>query len=177
MIDNCIYYSIVKKNDINISDTVFPNYINRDESKKAYSLLFKMFNYLGISINIKDIYISDNGKPFIKNSNIKFNYSHSNNYIACAIAMCDVGIDIEDEFEISDKARGLYLKGIKEDYRGAWVKKEAYCKMIGDFDDNFFKNLKISSNDYYEEVTSLYHCVLFYKDKNIKVKKIMLELM
>ena len=82
MNSNCIYLSIVKKDDIGISEIDFPSYINRVESKIAYSLLFKMFNYLNLYVDIDHIYCSSNGKPYIKNSNIKFNYSHSKNYIA-----------------------------------------------------------------------------------------------
>ena len=172
MIDN-IYISIKKKDDIVIRNLEFPDFIKRDESKKAVSLLFDMFNYLGLDININDIYHSNNGKPYIKNSNIKFNYSHSNNYIACSVSNVDMGVDIEDEFKMSDDARRLYLSGIKDNYRKAFVMKEAYCKLLGDFDDDFFKCLDINSisKNKYEINNDTYDLVLFYEgnNKNINI--------
>ena len=172
MIDN-IYISIKKKDDIVIRNLEFPDFIKRDESKKAVSLLFDMFNYLGLDININDIYHSNNGKPYIKNSNIKFNYSHSNNYIACSVSNVDMGVDIEDEFKMSDDARRLYLSGIKDNYRKAFVTKEAYCKLLGDFDDDFFKCLDINSisKNKYEINNDTYDLVLFYEgnNKNINI--------
>ena len=143
MNDN-IYLIVKKKEDIKISNLKFPDFIKRDESKKAFSLLFDMYNYLGLDIDINDICYSNNGKPYIKNSNIKFNYSHSKNYIACSVSFVDMGIDIEDEFYISDEARKMYLPGIIDNFRKAFVTKEAYCKLLGDFDDDFFKKLDIN---------------------------------
>lgn len=172
MKDN-IYLSIKKKDDIKISDLKFPNSIKRVESKKAFSLLFDMFKYLGLDIDINDICYSDNGKPYIKNSIIKFNYSHSKNYIACCVSSIEMGIDIEDEFSISDEARELYLPGIKDYYRRVFVVKEAYCKLLGDFDDNFFKGLNINNitNNKYEINKSDYDLILFYDGelKNINI--------
>lgn len=170
---NSIYLSIKKKSEVKINDLKFPDFIKRDESKKAFSLLFDMFNYLGLDIDINDICYSNNGKPYIKNSNIKFNYSHSKNYIACSVSFVDMGIDIEDEFKMSDEARRLYLSGIKDNYRKAFVTKEAYCKLLGDFDDDFFKKLDINKffNNKYEINNDDYDLVLFYdgKVKNINI--------
>ena len=170
---NSIYLSIKKKSEVKINDLKFPDFIKRDKSKKAFSLLFDMFNYLGLDIDINDICYSNNGKPYIKNSNIKFNYSHSKNYIACSVSFVDMGIDIEDEFKMSDEARRLYLSGIKDNYRKAFVTKEAYCKLLGDFDDDFFKKLDINKffNNKYEINNDDYDLVLFYdgKVKNINI--------
>ena len=175
MNSNCIYLSIVKKDDIGISEIDFPSYINRVESKIAYSLLFKMFNYLNLYVDIDDIYCSSNGKPYIKNSNIKFNYSHSKNYIACCVSDVDIGIDIEDDFKMSDEARMMYLSGIKDNYRKAFVIKEAYCKLLGDFDDDFFKCLDINSisKNKYEINNDTYDLVMFYEGKNKKINIIL----
>ena len=167
-----IYLRIIKKDNIEISNIDFPDFIKRDESKKAFSLLFDMFDYLGLSVNSNDIYCSENGKPYIKNSNVYFNYSHSKNYIACCVGFVDVGVDIEDEFDISIDAASLYLSGIKKDYRKAFVTKEAYCKLLGDFDDAFFKKIDINniSKNKYEISKDEYDLVLFY-DGNIKCVK------
>lgn len=172
---NSIYLSIKKKSEVKINDLKFPDFIKRDESKKAFSLLFEMFNYLGLDININDIYYSNNGKPYIKNSNIKFNYSHSNNYIACCVSYVDMGIDVEDEFNMSDEARIMYLSGINDDIRRNFVTKEAYCKLLGKFDDEFFKKLDINSisKNKYEINNSDYDLVLFYSGKTKKINMIL----
>lgn len=174
MNDN-IYLSVVLKDDIKIDNLKYPSFVKRDESKKAYSLLFRMFKYLGISIDINDICCSSNGKPYIKNSNIYFNYSHSKNYIACAVGFVDVGVDIEDEFEISNKASLLYLPGIKSNFRKAFVTKEAYSKLLGDFDDDFFKNIDVNNinKNKYEISKKEYDLVLFYDESNKNIKKIL----
>ena len=168
MKDN-IYLSIFLKDDILVDDIEYPLFVKRDESKKAYSLLFKMLDYLDLSVNISDICCSDNGKPYIKNSKIRFNYSHSKKYIAVAIGFVEVGVDIEDEFNISKDASSLYLPGIESDFRRVFVSKEAYCKLIGDFDDEFFKKLDINTitKNNYTISSDQYDLVLYY-DGDIK---------
>ena len=49
--------------------------------------------------------------------------------------------------------------------------KEAYCKLLGDFDDDFFKKLDVDniSKNKYEINNDDYDLVLFYEGK---VKKI-----
>lgn len=159
-----IYLCIKNKNDITINDDI--RYCKfKDETKKAFTMLSNILDKLGIRFDINNIKYNDNGKPYIVDSNIKFNYSHSKNYIACVVANINVGIDIEDIFNISNSARCLYLKNVDSNYRLAWVKKEAYCKLLGDFNDEFFKNLdinKIKCNNYIIS-NDKYDCVLYYE--------------
>ena len=166
-----IYICIKNIDDITINDDI--KYCSfKEETKKAYTLLSNMLDKLGIKFDINSIKYKNNGKPYIINSDIKFNYSHSKNYIACVVSNTDVGIDIEDIFNISNSARCLYLKNIDSNYRLAWVKKEAYCKLLGDFDDEYFKNLdinKIKCNSYIIS-NDKYDCVCDYEGE----KKIVL---
>lgn len=160
---NKIYICIKNKDDITIKDDI--KYCSfKDETKKAYSLLSNMLDKLDIKFDINSIKYKDNGKPYIVNSDIKFNYSHSKNYIACVVSNTDVGIDIEDIFNISDSARDLYLNNIDSNYRLAWVKKEAYCKLLGSFDDELFKKLDINlvEENSYIISNDKYDCVLYY---------------
>lgn len=163
---NKIYLSIRNKDNIKIDNKInFPKYIKREESMRAYTLLNLMFNLLNIKFDIEKIKYTENGKPYIENSYIKFNYSHSHNFIACVISSSDVGIDIEDEFEISEEARKLYLKKINFYARKDWVMKEAYCKLLGNFNDEIFKKIdtkKINKNKYEIEKEN-YDCVIFYE--------------
>ena len=173
--NNEIYLSVVLKDDILIDMDKYPSFVKRDESKKAYSLLLNMANYLGLSINIDDICCGNNGKPYIENSNIKFNYSHSKKYIACCLAFVDVGVDIEDEFDISRDASSLYLKGVHSNFRKAFVTKEAYCKLLGYFDDDFFKKVDIKriNNNSYSISNDKYDLVLYYDGDVKKVNLIL----
>lgn len=138
-----MYVSIQKKDDILIDNNIsFPKNITRNESKKAYSLLKKMMKELGIVFDISKIKIADNGKPYFIDNRIKFNYSHSNHYIACVISDFEVGVDIEDDFKISEEAACLYLNNSSFNLRYQWVMKEAYFKLKGDFSDDEFKKIR-----------------------------------
>ena len=164
--NNKVYICIRKKDNIIIDDKIL--LLNKkEETKKSYTLLKNILEYLNIPFDVNDIMYTSSGKPYLKNNNIKFNYSHSKNYIAIAVSNDLVGIDIEDEFNISDDARKLYLNGINNNLRKSWVMKEAYCKVIGDFTDEYFKNLDIDKINEQKYVISNYDydVVLFFKGK------------
>ena len=116
MKEDTVYYSIVDKGDL----------IGDNETTKAFYLLEHMLNKFNISI--VDIVKNEYGKPYFTN-NIYFNYSHSKNYIACAISLSEVGIDIEEDRPISDEIATRYLDGNKD--LQVWVQKEAYSKLKG----------------------------------------------
>ncbi len=118
-----------------------------------------------IPFNINEIKISKSGKPYFINNIIKFNYSHSKNYIACVISNDEIGIDIEDEFKISKEAVKLYLNNEKNNLRYKWVKKEAYFKYKEYFDDEEFKKTKSEqiNENYYVIDNEEYTCITFYK--------------
>ena len=127
MKDNIVYYVIINKKNIDGLDIN-----NTSESTMAQIVLKKMLDYF--NIKMPKIYLTDNGKPFFKDLDIYFNYSHSKNYIACVIAKCDVGIDIEEKTRIiNDMVAKRYLNNIKGNLKRieTWVKKEAYSKLKG----------------------------------------------
>ena len=140
--DDNLYYSIVKKSDIHVSKIS-----NRIETDQARVVLKDMLNHFNIDLD--EIIIDDKGKPYFKNSNIHFNYSHSKNYIACVISNYEVGIDIEEKSRIiSDDISNKYLNGV-EDYNDRliqWIKKESYSKLKGLGLQIGFNNLKFDSN-------------------------------
>ena len=120
MQENYVYYVIaLKKNKIK-------------ETDEARLVLKKMLEYF--NLEMPDICISKDGKPYFKNSNIYFNYSHTKNYIACALSLQEVGIDIEElSRKINDKVASKYLDGVKDNNKRLeiWVRKEAYSKLKG----------------------------------------------
>jgi len=171
MIDK-VYLSIRKKDSIEIDNNLnYPEEANKEDSKKGYSLLKEMLEILGVPFDINNITFTEDGKPYITNSKVKFNYSHSKNYIACAVSLSEVGCDIEDEFSVSKEGSPLALDSSTNRIRKAWVKRESYCKMLGKFDKETFKNIDLNKIDknFYVVSSNKYDCSVYYdaKDKNI----------
>ena len=87
---------------------------------------------------------SKNGKPFLENSNTKFNLSHSGDWVVMAIAEAEVGIDVElirpvnyhiaERFFSKDEVTILNLREGKDKlnyFFDLWTLKESYLKLIG----------------------------------------------
>ena len=166
---NNLYYVIVNKSEINVSKSS-----NRLETNQARVVLERMLNLFDISLD--EILINDNGKPYFKNSNIFFNYSHSKNYIACVISNYEVGIDIEEKNRvISDKIASKYLNGVEDnnDRLILWVKKEAYSKLKGLGLQIGFNSIKFNSNNRYLLINEKeYICSIFCDYKKISFNRI-----
>lgn len=94
-----------------------------------YLLKKGLKDYYNLNYNNKIILRNDNGKPYIKNSNIYFNISHSNDYVVCVFNNKNVGIDIEK------KKKDFDIK--------SFTLKESYTKMKGLSIFNI-KNIKIN---------------------------------
>jgi 4'-phosphopantetheinyl transferase len=83
------------------------------------------------------------GKPFLKNySQVHFNLSHSEKYVACAVSDSPVGVDIEHIHDIDLTIAQHYFFGSEyhqiqnsnnkqETFFEFWVLKESYMKMTG----------------------------------------------
>ena len=106
------------------------NRINQTE--QAYSLLRDML--VSLNMDFGAIEKSEHGKPYFKDLDIKFNYSHSKEHILIAISDKEIGVDIEEKNRVSgDEVSKKYLNSIQsEDERlKCWVTKEAYGKFLG----------------------------------------------
>ncbi|PIF04385.1 MAG: hypothetical protein CSA86_02065 [Arcobacter sp.] len=146
------------KLDFNISDrdllilekTISPQrlkYAKQYHKKQDFirSLLSSVLFYYALNkngIDKKDIIIEKSlrGKPFLKNSkNIDFNITHSGHWVACAIDVNDVGIDIEymkdinltDFEEILTTKEISYINNKQENFYQIWTLKESYIKALG----------------------------------------------
>ena len=88
--------------------------------------------------------LRENGKPFLPQSNIHFNVSHSGEIVAIALAANEVGVDIEARHripEIAAIAARFFSKEEAERVRAAtdstaeffriWTMKEAVVKAVG----------------------------------------------
>lgn len=94
------------------------------------------------NINNFEIGRFNSGKPYIKESNLYFNLSHSNDYAACVVSKFQVGIDIE---KIRSRIRRIAPRFLHEkelikfndnklsnkELTIQWTIKEAFTKFLG----------------------------------------------
>lgn len=103
-------------------------------------IVLKEYN---LSLDKDMIVFNKHGKPYLKNSHIYFNISHSSDYVVIGLSDSEIGVDIEklvskdrslqlinklnqtfiDEFNISSDPQDFFTK--------CWVSIESYSKMIG----------------------------------------------
>ena len=136
----------------------------KNKKKDTYLSFLKEILIRDYKIN-NDIsfHYNDDGKPYLNNSDIYFNVSHSGNAIAIGISCYDIGIDIEviKERKLSDKiVEKVFLEDEKEEYEktdnkidyfyNIWTKKEAYVKLIGTGIKGYFNNVPNDYRNYVE---------------------------
>jgi len=100
--------------------------------------------WLGETKFIPSIAKGVHGKPYLQNSDLYFNISHSQRYVVCAISDEEVGIDIQfhKKDEIDKVARRMMSAKEWQEYQEAsdkskffydlWAKKESYIKYTGE---------------------------------------------
>ena len=118
-----IYYVIVKKDKFkDVMDI-------KKETELSFFVLKKMLELF--NIEFMNVSYTENGKPYFKDSDIHFNYSHSKNYIVVAISTTSLGVDIEERI-VTDSVSDLYLGSTRgRDKLKNWVLKESYVKLEG----------------------------------------------
>lgn len=142
--------------------------INEDDKKRSILgeiLLIKLLKEFKIDYYYIDIYKNKYGKPFIKNMNIYFNISHSNDYVVCIISNNEIGIDIEkirnvkkniiNQFATPNEI--IYISESNDNFNQkcyeVFTLKEAYFKCLGTDLSNIknvefdIKNKLIKCND------------------------------
>lgn len=122
-----------------------------------------------------EIFIKENeyGKPYIENSNLHYNVSHSGKWVICVMDTQEIGIDIEEYRKVNIECnkniftKNEYKKVIcskkpEREFIRLWTIKESYIKLIGkglQIPLNSFeieKNIIINNNTYYyKEYTTL----------------------
>lgn len=195
-----------------------------DDYNKAYSLLtpyrkertdkYKYINDKKLSIlaerllkkALKDLninssyhyFFNDNKKPFLNDIPLKFNISHSNDYVIVALSQDEVGCDIEYikdiDLKIADKYffNSEYINIINsqnklESFYRYWTLKESFMKATGkgfslnlnDFeikiDDQIFVNQSLDNNKYFFKEIEIkdYKCsICLLNNKDVIVKEI-----
>ena len=147
-----IYYVIVKKD--RFKDI-------KDETKLSFFVLDKMLKLF--DIDLMEVSCSKDGKPYFKDSDICFNYSHSSNYIAVAIGTTSIGVDIEERI-VTDEVSDKFLESARgRDKLKAWVLKESYVKLIGT-GIKMFRDFNVSdiTNNYKLIDGGNYMCSIMY---------------
>ncbi|WP_235299325.1 4'-phosphopantetheinyl transferase family protein [Portibacter marinus] len=121
---------------------------DRDLSIASKYMLKKLLsNYLNQSLSSVKLYRDHNNKPYLKDTDLKFNLSHSNSAILVAITLQNsIGVDIEDSSKIIDvfSIVNRYfssfeiesLKNTDPDlqvkaFYNLWTRKEAFIKALG----------------------------------------------
>lgn len=96
-----------------------------------------------IPLSQQHISCGPHGKPYLRDCpNVQFNISHSGQYVACAVADCPVGIDVQviGAYRPNVAVRVCSeeeLAGIgasddpASEFTKLWTQKEAYLKMLG----------------------------------------------
>ena len=85
---------------------------------------------------LNNVAFNEHNKPFIPNSSIHFNLSHSKSYLALGISINNtIGIDIEyrELKNIHEKIAKKYFSGLEQqsDFFKSWTAREAFIKLLG----------------------------------------------
>ena len=134
------------------------NAVSRDRREKTDKLIFRKDKMLSLAADallknaLSDREIEDftleygkNGKPYIRDKNIYFNLSHSENTVMCAVSDMEIGCDVEKvtdiDIEIAKRffhsaeyemlAREQTGEGKRDIFFRLWTIKESFVKATG----------------------------------------------
>jgi len=110
-------------------------------------LLVRNFFFIKFGYKFSDLVFNTKikGKPFLKDSPVKFNISHSGQWVVAAFSSFEVGVDIElikepnynvakrffSDSEINQLKNSKSAESKKELFFDLWTIKESYLKAIG----------------------------------------------
>ena len=113
-------------------------YIKENVTSKEL-LDYALFDYA--SIKDYELYYNKYGKPYLKDSNIYFNISHTRNLVICAISDKEIGVDIEklvynelvSKRILNQKEYSILLSSNNKEeiFTIMWTSKESYVKLLG----------------------------------------------
>lgn len=154
-------------------------------------LVYTAYNIIkNEELKFEDYKRDENNKPFIQDSNLNFNISHSGKTVLCAISKYNIqfGIDVEEIKNIDIKGfnnvfnhnefNEIIQTNSNDLFYKYWTRKEAYTKAIGsgitiplDKIDTTKNMISESNNNYYLKSykMSKYYCSLAYTKKGSKV--------
>ncbi|MBP7837344.1 4'-phosphopantetheinyl transferase superfamily protein [Candidatus Saccharibacteria bacterium] len=153
----------------------------KDATKAGYVLLSEMLErYLGIRYDAESIQRLPGGKPVDSRGMFMFSYSHSGDFVMCAVGDQDLGVDIECTREVDTRVlqRLLSQQDVIDriDPLRAWVAKEAYAKYTGKGIAEGFSKLSVTQleldhpNAAYENPD--YRSAIFYTEEDTVIESI-----
>ncbi len=141
----------------NTADEKRRNYINSAKTEKtknsriAADFLARksVADFCGISEEEIRFFTNTHGKPYAVNAECCFNISHSGDYVLCAVADKEIGVDIEKTRPVHKNASKRFATEPEQEYISLdpvnffkiWVLKEAYFKCIGTGLDSKIKDI------------------------------------
>ena len=151
----------------------------KNEKDKLCSLLAGVFlkyalEQEGLCYKDQVFAVNVHGKPYIKNrSDLFFNLSHSEDYVACVISDAEIGIDIESGKRISERMKRTALDRVakscftekeyvvyqesenkEEFFLKIWTRKESFSKAAGIGLGIGFQNLEVLHTETEQEFFS-----------------------
>ena len=130
-------------NDFRIKILRYRGWENAQLSLLGRMILEYGFYHFKIPFSDKDLMYTEFEKPFLKNSKLKFNISHSGDIVICVLTdSCEVGIDIEEMNDITiqdfkmQMTEGEWMRistapNMKKAFYTYWTQKEAVIKAHG----------------------------------------------
>lgn len=111
------------------------NYEKDKSSLNNINIIKILLRYI-TQLELESIVFNEHGKPFIPNSPIHFNLSHSKSYLALGLSINNpIGIDIEcrEVKKIHKKIAKKYFSSLEQesDFFKAWTAREAFIKLLG----------------------------------------------
>ncbi|NCX95629.1 MAG: 4'-phosphopantetheinyl transferase superfamily protein [Chitinophagia bacterium] len=153
-------------------------------------LRYLLSHYTHTAATQLGIEIDEQGKPYLKDSDIHFNISHSGNFILIAFGYDPVGIDVEERKEnvdwqgliqkIGDNTEQEYVKTAEtptDNFFIIWTRKEALLKAIGVGLVNNLPSIKVMMYKYRASVhdpfykIDTFHCARGYQASIAYTKK------
>lgn len=119
---------------------------------------YAFVKHTGKNFDVNNIMKKKNGKPYLKDSDLYFNISHTNGLICCGISDTEIGVDCEHirEFNTAlldkvctptEKHAILSNTDINRAFFAHWTLKESYCKFTGNGLSEKLKNIEFTITD------------------------------
>lgn len=137
------------------------------ESLFALALLYEQICNLPCPVDASTLVFEQGecGKPYFKDSDVKFNVSHSKSYVACAVSLGEeLGIDMEAAEVSRERAEKLAKRYFCEEeqnevlknheiFARKWTEKESRAKFFGESIGNILYNDKIrAKNSFFDQI-------------------------
>jgi len=163
---------------------------DRRRSVFAYALLYESLKLYDVDITKYAFQVDVQGKPYFDNCPIKFNISHSGDFVAICISLEDAGCDIQEivvrDFDnlipiLMNDDEAAYHATLQDkekhlNFFKVWSKKESYLKMLGSGLTKSMKSFDAGKPDnganiYSVSMNDKFYLSCCYKTPNLELPK------